>query len=764
MSFQNVWIIDDDLISHYSKCFMGFFAQSKITEFGHTSTLVRAFKETPAEDLPQLLIIDCYREGNINAGYSDYEEVVKTLKKDRPGFSPDYVIFMSGDAYRARDCRQQAIRLGPLSRDKIIIATRYEVSLANAILKEEICPAPKSDHSVLFKLYPFLNEHLDLRLPEKRREVENIFLERGWADFDYIRYLLDKKRIGPLRALDAIVNGRALDNFLLPRGPFVPEAARNKNRGVFLAFRRASGECCKGIAAFSIEEAEALGRQGEDVVLIVNRFDPAWFPLLPKLRLRGLVVMETGVPGHLEILAGSLNVSTLIVPKMAKDLARKHRFLQFSDPASALAKVDEENGNPQLSYVYGPIAERAMALARRRKEERPENVDVCPQNYWAAPVCISPGDVVAMDTRGRHAGLYKGDVELKSGLYDSSDVDQLLRIFRKAAQNTDLRGLRMKAVVDVSKNAREASWFVAGIGLVRTEHLAFTDAQAFQALRAIFEDPEDTAAFDVFRKRQWLQIRNIFYQIETDWPFIRCKSFYPVRVRLLDAPPDEFLPPEALERINGTIPVAEQRGAQIALRIPSLYEAQLDAIFGAYRTFLEKTKKRRSKIRLEVMAPMIVSPYELKAIMEMTSVAAKRHNFDRKDYDFGIMYERSAARPHLKELSGLVDFISVGTNDLKREMGIDPNTPLPENLIEAIIGDAETIRAANPSMKLDLCGVSAGHLETLKKLEPARFDAVVLPPPLEDRKGLEADWCLHAYARWRERNPAVKDALTAPCP
>ncbi|MEV4735878.1 MULTISPECIES: phosphoenolpyruvate--protein phosphotransferase [unclassified Microbacterium] len=169
-----------------------------------------------------------------------------------------------------------------------------------------------------------------------------------------------------------------------------------------------------------------------------------------------------------------------------------------------------------------------------------------------------------------------------------------------------------------------------------------------------------------------------------------------VVVRTLDAGSDKPLPfthPEPEEN-----PALGVRGLRLARRAPQLLEDQLRAVAEAAEA---------ESARVEVMAPMVATIEEARAFVERCHAAGLTRA--------GIMVETPSAALLASELFDVVDFVSIGTNDLAqytmaadRLLGAlgdlnDPWQPAVLRLIGAV-GDAG--RASGKPV--GVCGEAAG--------------------------------------------------------
>jgi phosphocarrier protein FPr len=227
------------------------------------------------------------------------------------------------------------------------------------------------------------------------------------------------------------------------------------------------------------------------------------------------------------------------------------------------------------------------------------------------------------------------------------------------------------ADLDSAKVAKEEG--AEGIGLLRSEFLFKehkpTVRDQVQAYRAIFEIFED------------------------------------VTVRTLDVGGDKALP--YIDIPSEQNPFLGIRGIRLLQSDPQLLEEQLEAIFTA-----------ADNRAIKVMFPMISTPEEFKEAKSFAFNVALKKDIAIDNIRFGMMIEVPSVLFALAEFNELVDFYSIGTNDLAQylfaierthpTLKIDPHSPILLDAIKRVI-----IESNKP---VSICGELAGEIEVIPQL------------------------------------------------
>jgi len=182
-------------------------------------------------------------------------------------------------------------------------------------------------------------------------------------------------------------------------------------------------------------------------------------------------------------------------------------------------------------------------------------------------------------------------------------------------------------------------------------------------------------------------------------------TFEDVTVRTLDVGGDKALP-----YIN--IPLEDNpflgvRGVRLFRTHPEILAEQLHAIFGA-------SQGRKIKI----MFPMVSTVEEFNKAKTFAQDVAQKHSIDISHIDFGIMIEVPSTLFLISAFNDVVDFYSIGTNDLTQYLfaverthpllKVDALSPVVFLALESVVKQA--------TKPVSICGELAANTDAIEKL------------------------------------------------
>jgi phosphotransferase system enzyme I (PtsP) len=179
----------------------------------------------------------------------------------------------------------------------------------------------------------------------------------------------------------------------------------------------------------------------------------------------------------------------------------------------------------------------------------------------------------------------------------------------------------------------------------------------------------------------------------------------PVTVRTLDIGGDKSLPYFPINEAN---PFLGWRGIRVTLDHLEIFMAQIRAMI----------KASADLHNLKIMLPMISNVAEVEealALIRRGYAEVKEEGYNVKMPRVGVMIEVPAAVYQAKELAALVDFLSVGSNDLTQYLlAVDRNNPRVADLyncfhpavLRALLSIVDQVK--DEGVGLSVCGEMAG--------------------------------------------------------
>lgn len=325
------------------------------------------------------------------------------------------------------------------------------------------------------------------------------------------------------------------------------------------------------------------------------------------------------------------------------------------------------------------------------------------------------------------------------------------------------RTIAVRTNVETVESAQTALSFGAeGIGLARSEHMFFSPERMVALRRMILSEDEDA------RSRAIAGL--VDYQTGDYSALFSAMKGLPVTVRLFDPPLHEFLPRTdeeieetaaslgvavralrlRLERIAEINPMLGHRGVRLAITYPEILQMQMQAVLAGARAASET---QAEPVIIEVMVPFVSTATEVSWVRERVLAMLDNSGLTRSDrvrFSFGTMIELPRACLRAGDIASMVDFISFGTNDLTQTtFGIsrddapaflaayqrkgvyerDPFVTIDEKGVGEMIAIAIARgRAANPRLKIGICGEHAGDPASLQFFAGLGVDYVSCSP------------------------------------
>lgn len=366
---------------------------------------------------------------------------------------------------------------------------------------------------------------------------------------------------------------------------------------------------------------------------------------------------------------------------------------------------------------------------------------------------LHEGDMISVD--GAQGDIYVGEVETMKA--ERSEPFEQFMEWSDGVARLDVR-MNAETPQDIQAGYQFGS---KGIGLVRTEHMFFGPERLVEMRRFILSDTQDKriAALNEIKQYQTADFEEI----------LKLSGERPTIIRLLDPPLHEFLPKSTeekssvagqlnvsvktleqyIENLNEVNPMLGHRGCRLAITYPELYVMQVEAIMESAL----RLKAQGIDCQPEIMIPLVSTVAEfttLKTQITERIEALQQEAGESVNYLIGTMIETPRACLIAGDLAKECDFFSFGTNDLTQltfgfsrddagkfigaysEQGIldiDPFQTLDVEGVGQLVKVAtEQAKAANPTLKIGVCGELGGDHKSIQYFNNLDIDYVSCSP------------------------------------
>lgn len=302
---------------------------------------------------------------------------------------------------------------------------------------------------------------------------------------------------------------------------------------------------------------------------------------------------------------------------------------------------------------------------------------------------VKTGDQIVVDGRGGHIFI-NPDAEQRSAYLKLEREffllkDQLAANRDQPARTADGVALELLANVNGVVDARAAvAMGGSGVGLFRTEYIYLTHPDV----------PDEEEQYAAYRD------------------VIAASPNRVVTIRTLDIGGDKTVPYLGHTHQEAN-PFMGWRSIRLSFEHPEFFATQLRAILRA----AADVPPEGGQVRL--MFPMITTVEEIRKVRSLVHKAAQQLRAENKpcvDIPLGMMLEVPAAAISINDMLPLVDFVSIGSNDLVQYlMAADRDNPKVSHLCQPLAPPvlrvlANVIKAcARRNKPLTLCGEMAGQ-------------------------------------------------------
>jgi phosphotransferase system enzyme I (PtsI) len=300
---------------------------------------------------------------------------------------------------------------------------------------------------------------------------------------------------------------------------------------------------------------------------------------------------------------------------------------------------------------------------------------------------VKTGDTLIVDGRDGHV-LVNPDPETTSAylklqreFFDLKDT--LAENRDRPAITADGQRVELLANINNLADARAAvAMGASGVGLFRTEYLFLTHADV----------PDEQQQLEAYRE------------------IIAASPGHHVTIRTLDLGGDKTIP--YLGHAREANPFLGWRSIRLSFEHPEFFTTQVRAVLRAAAPEPGMTK------RVRMMFPMITTLEEMRRVRAIVRRARRQldqQNLPYGDVRIGLMLEVPAAAVSIDALLEVVDFVSIGSNDLVQYlMAADRDNPKVNHLCQPLSPPVlrvltQIIAACNAAdTPVTLCGEMAG--------------------------------------------------------
>lgn len=307
---------------------------------------------------------------------------------------------------------------------------------------------------------------------------------------------------------------------------------------------------------------------------------------------------------------------------------------------------------------------------------------------------VKTGDTLVVDGQHGHVEINPHPEELAAfrklerEFFDLKD--QLAENRDQAALTADGVALRLQGNINSIADANAAvAMGASGVGLYRTEYLYLTHTDV----------PDEQEQYENYR------------QVIKDSPNNN------VTIRTLDIGGDKTVPYLGHSHQEAN-PFMGWRSIRLSFEHPAFFNTQIRAVLRAANEFPDGT--------VRLMFPMVTTVEEMRKLRNIVKRARKElaeRGLEVRDVPVGMMLEVPAAAVAIELMLDLVDFVSIGSNDLVQYlMAADRDNPkvshLCQPLAPAVLRVLQNVIAAcnESGTPVTVCGEMAGQPKTFMLL------------------------------------------------
>ncbi len=484
-----------------------------------------------------------------------------------------------------------------------------------------------------------------------------------------------------------------------------------------------------------------------------------------------LVVLAKGLPAS----PGAAHGKVIFSPDEAEELAKQGEEVVLVRRETS---PDDFHGMVEAKAILterGGMTSHAAVVARGMGKPcvagaTDLNINYAHNEFTTNGETVTKGEWITVDgTTGR---VFRGKAPTIQPQLDENF--ELLMSWADAVRRLDVW-----ANADTGHDSEVALGYGAkGIGLCRTEHMFFNEER--------LEVMREMILATGLGERQRALAKLLPYQRRDFVEIFKAMNGLPVTIRLLDPPLHEFLPSKVelmdeltdmkfsarraspkemnyllddlsdkrrllrrIDQLTETNPMLGLRGCRLGILSPEVTKMQVRAIFEAAC----EVKGDGIEVVPEVMIPLVSTAEEFvnqARIVRQVADQVINENGQELEYHVGTMIELPRAALVADQIAAEADFFSFGTNDLTQttlglsrddsgrflphyvEQKIYPEDPFQtidrEGVGFLVALAVEKGRAANPNLKIGVCGEHGGDPSSIEFFNTLDIDYVSCSP------------------------------------
>ncbi|MEM3450733.1 MAG: pyruvate, phosphate dikinase [Candidatus Woesearchaeota archaeon] len=460
-----------------------------------------------------------------------------------------------------------------------------------------------------------------------------------------------------------------------------------------------------GLAVFSADEAELLGKEGKSVILVRSETSPD--DIHGMAAAQGILTARGGLTSHAAVVARGMGKCCVVG---CEDIVIDEKSQSFKTKSGIIVK------HLDSITINGTTGEVILGEVKLVEPE------------------LGPEFRRILEIADRHRRL---------GVKANADIPRDAIIAKKFGAE--------------------------GIGLCRTEHMFFAEERLPIMQEMILADNEvdRRRALEKLLPMQRADFYGLFKEMEGFPVIIRLldpplHEFLPKREELmveLALAKERKNDPEKIEKLERLLkrveslhefnPMLGHRGCRLGIVYPEITEMQARAIFQAACSLAKEGKS----VMPEVMIPIVSDVKEFvnqKKIVDAVAEQVIKEEGIKINYKVGTMIELPRAALLADEIAGAAEFFSFGTNDLTQttfgfsrddsgkfiryylEHGIlekDPFAVLDRRGVGKLVEMAVRLgKEANKQLEVGICGEHGGDPESIEFCHKAGLDYVSCSP------------------------------------